>query len=201
MHFFYFRTWLSLGLFDTVSHATRGSNCRWFSRILVRWYGILTWLLVTGESSRSYSITVTFVCSHFVRFYSFFYSWHSKLASLWKHCFKSCYIYYQFDVILQHNTYFSFLTFWIQFKQDSITLSIFYARSLFLDGSCFFNVFVIKISISIAIISKRMLIFHDGGYYQTERSSPLTSSANQWTDFYIIGTSVMKKLRKLRLKA
>ena len=33
-------------------------------------------------------------------------------------------------------------------------------------------------------------LFHDGGPYHIE-TSPLICSANQWTDFYMIGTSVM----------
>ena len=34
-------------------------------------------------------------------------------------------------------------------------------------------------------------LFHDGGPYHIE-NSPLISQANQWTGFYMIGTSVMK---------
>ena len=37
-------------------------------------------------------------------------------------------------------------------------------------------------------------LFHDGGPYHTE-TSLLICSANQWTGFYIIGTSVMKELK------
>ena len=37
-------------------------------------------------------------------------------------------------------------------------------------------------------------LFHDGGFYHIE-TSPLTCKANQWTGFYMIGTSVMKELK------
>ena len=40
---------------------------------------------------------------------------------------------------------------------------------------------------------KRALIFHDGGPYHIE-ASPLVCPPNQWTDFYIIRTSVVKEL-------
>ena len=40
-------------------------------------------------------------------------------------------------------------------------------------------------------------LFHDGGFYHIE-TSPLTCKANQWTGFYMIGTSVMKELLLLR---
>ena len=36
-------------------------------------------------------------------------------------------------------------------------------------------------------------LFHDGGPYHIE-TSPMICRANQWTDFYMIGTSVMKEL-------
>ena len=36
-------------------------------------------------------------------------------------------------------------------------------------------------------------LVHDGGLYHLE-TSPLISAANQWTGFYMTGTSVMKKL-------
>ena len=36
-------------------------------------------------------------------------------------------------------------------------------------------------------------LFHDGGSYQIE-TSILICSANQWTGFYMLGTSVMKEL-------
>ena len=34
---------------------------------------------------------------------------------------------------------------------------------------------------------------HDGGTYYV-KTSPLICKANQWTGFYMLGTSVMKKL-------
>ena len=37
-----------------------------------------------------------------------------------------------------------------------------------------------------------LLLFHDGGRYHIETSS-LFCSANQWTDFYMITASVIKK--------
>ena len=37
--------------------------------------------------------------------------------------------------------------------------------------------------------------FHDGRHYHVETSS-LICRANQWTGFYMIGTSVMKELKK-----
>ena len=40
--------------------------------------------------------------------------------------------------------------------------------------------------------------FHDGGPYHIE-TSPLIYKANQWTGFYIIGTSVMKELNSNHL--
>ena len=36
-------------------------------------------------------------------------------------------------------------------------------------------------------------LFHDGDPYHIE-TSPLTCKANQWTGFYMIGTTVMKEL-------
>ena len=41
--------------------------------------------------------------------------------------------------------------------------------------------------------------FHDGCSYHIE-TSPLICSANQWTDFFMIGTSAMKELKLLRIK-
>ena len=41
-----------------------------------------------------------------------------------------------------------------------------------------------------------LYIFHDGGSYHT-RTSPLIYKANQWTGFYVIGTSAMTELKKL----
>ena len=40
---------------------------------------------------------------------------------------------------------------------------------------------------------------YDGGPYHME-TSPLICSANQWTGFYIVGTSVMKELKIFRKK-
>ena len=37
-------------------------------------------------------------------------------------------------------------------------------------------------------------LFHDGGPYQLE-TIPLISFANQWTGFYMIGITVIKKLK------
>ena len=42
-------------------------------------------------------------------------------------------------------------------------------------------------------------LFHDGGLYHIE-TSPLTCSENQWTGFYIIGSSVMKEFEQITLK-
>ena len=42
--------------------------------------------------------------------------------------------------------------------------------------------------------NERVWLFHDGGIYHI-KTSPLTCSANRWTGFYMIGTSVMKELR------
>ena len=42
-----------------------------------------------------------------------------------------------------------------------------------------------------------LLIFHDGGPYHIKASS-LICSANQWTGFYMVGTSVKKELRGIR---
>ena len=36
-------------------------------------------------------------------------------------------------------------------------------------------------------------LFHDGGPHQVE-TSPLICSTNQWTGFYLIETSIMKKV-------
>ena len=41
-----------------------------------------------------------------------------------------------------------------------------------------------------------LLTLPDGGPYHTE-TSPLICSANRWTSFYMIGTSVMKDLKNL----
>ena len=40
-------------------------------------------------------------------------------------------------------------------------------------------------------------LFYDGGPYHIE-TSPLICTANQWTDFYMILTSVMKALKSSR---
>ena len=42
------------------------------------------------------------------------------------------------------------------------------------------------------IVLVNIWLFHDGGPYHIE-TSPLICSPNQWTGFYMIGTSVMKK--------
>ena len=42
-------------------------------------------------------------------------------------------------------------------------------------------------------------LFHDGGLYHRE-TSPLISSTNKWTDFYMIGTSAMKELTSVKIK-
>ena len=44
------------------------------------------------------------------------------------------------------------------------------------------------------IHSHAIKFFHDGGPYHIE-TSPLICSANQWTGFYMVGTSAMKKLK------
>ena len=44
-----------------------------------------------------------------------------------------------------------------------------------------------------AVVKKPVQLFHHQGLYQIE-ASPLISRANQWTGFYMIGTSVMKEL-------
>ena len=46
------------------------------------------------------------------------------------------------------------------------------------------------------IIKLLMIIFRDGGPYQIE-TSPLIYYANQSTSFYIIGSSVIKELKKV----
>ena len=38
----------------------------------------------------------------------------------------------------------------------------------------------------------RLYLFHDGGTYHID-TNPLIHIANQWTDFYMTGTTVMKK--------
>ena len=43
-------------------------------------------------------------------------------------------------------------------------------------------------------------LFHDGGSYHIE-TSPLNCIANQWTGFYMVGTSVMKKLNGHTIKS
>ena len=42
-------------------------------------------------------------------------------------------------------------------------------------------------------------LFHDGSPYYIE-TSPLICRANQWTDFYMIGTFVMKELMRYTCK-
>ena len=44
------------------------------------------------------------------------------------------------------------------------------------------------------------LLFHDGGHYHIE-ISPLVCSANHWTGFYVIETSVMKELSTTSLSS
>ena len=43
-------------------------------------------------------------------------------------------------------------------------------------------------------IGEMVELFHDGGTHDIE-TSPLICTANQWTGFYMIRTSVMKKLQ------
>ena len=52
-------------------------------------------------------------------------------------------------------------------------------------------IIIVSIAFSISVFQNLELVFHDGGRYNIETSS-LNCSANQWTAFYIIGTSVMK---------
>ena len=49
-------------------------------------------------------------------------------------------------------------------------------------------------SVYILFPGANVKLFHDGGPYHIE-TSPLICSANQWSGFYMIGTSVMKELR------
>ena len=42
-------------------------------------------------------------------------------------------------------------------------------------------------------------LFHDRGPFHIE-TGPLICSANEWTGFYMIGTSVLKELKYLSLK-
>ena len=44
-------------------------------------------------------------------------------------------------------------------------------------------------------IQRAIQLFHNGGFRYIE-TSPLTCSANQWTSFYMIGTSVTKELNE-----
>ena len=44
------------------------------------------------------------------------------------------------------------------------------------------------------VSQSRVLCFHDGGPYHIETSS-LIRNANQWTGFYMIGTSIMKEFK------
>ena len=60
--------------------------------------------------------------------------------------------------------------------------------------------FCVTVEVSILTNTIRKL-FHDGGPYHIE-TSPLTCSANQWTGFYMIRTSVMEELNEVQnLKA
>ena len=45
----------------------------------------------------------------------------------------------------------------------------------------------------ILILRFLLILFHDRGSYHIETSS-MIYFANQWTGFYVIGTSVMKEL-------
>ena len=56
------------------------------------------------------------------------------------------------------------------------------------------EIFVTSSNPYVTVISLNYL-FHDGGPYHIE-ISPLISSANQWTGFYMIMTSVMKELKQ-----
>ena len=72
----------------------------------------------------------------------------------------------------------------------------------------FFYSHHVTIIISIVIVTEidanTLLIFfklfYDGWPYHTE-TSPLICRANQWTSFYMIGTSVMKELRYALIKS
>ena len=59
----------------------------------------------------------------------------------------------------------------------------------FLDISIMSSAYVVKDKSGLA------LLFHDEGSYQIE-TSPLIYRTNQWTGFNMIGTSVIKELRK-----
>ena len=51
-----------------------------------------------------------------------------------------------------------------------------------------------KQRIEIFLVSRPLICFHNRGRYHIE-TSPLICSANQWTGFYMISTSVMKGLK------
>ena len=53
--------------------------------------------------------------------------------------------------------------------------------------------YCLKLSIHYALLQEPLELFHDGGSYHIE-TSPLICRANQWTGFYMIGTSAMKEL-------
>ena len=53
------------------------------------------------------------------------------------------------------------------------------------------DIFMMVLDIDQLVICVKL--FHDGGPYHIE-ISPLICRANQWTGFYMIGTSVMKEL-------
>ena len=48
-------------------------------------------------------------------------------------------------------------------------------------------------NVTYLLAAKNLQLFHDGGRYHIE-TSPLISSANQWTDFYMITAPVTKEL-------
>ena len=61
--------------------------------------------------------------------------------------------------------------------------------------------FLLRNSNTWAIVShfnqiRFILLFHDGGRYHIETTSPLICRANQWEGFYITTASVMKELKK-----
>ena len=110
------------------------------------------------------------------------------------------------------------IRFWTSRKNDSPEIlvclySIFWVtwrnKVLLIKHLIFGNYTKIRIKVSfklktgishfIVLLIFSVYLFQDVGLYHIE-TSPLICSANQWTGFYIIGTSVMKEFKALLQK-
>ena len=102
-------------------------------------------------------------------------------------------------IIFVRCTITKYVDFWFGLRSFTSQLWNKVQRCFSFANSFLFISFVIKYSIDskvehFAVWNNLFFqLFHDGGCYHIE-TSPLICKANQWTGFYMIGSSVMKEL-------